>query len=1578
MTNSKFCQSNCLGDGNAIAVPSQKSPFAQSGPALLAAGFLPLPIHPFDKMPAECGGIAIKEHVHKRSGRVTKAGEYHVWGLAGWNVIPESEFDWRVAVWERMPVALGVGVRHSSSFIGFDYDIENQPELQQELLALFDDLPGTTVRRKGRKGFCQYLRCEGGIASHKINLEDEGGIDILAAGKQSVLPPSIHPDTCQRYVWLPDSDALENVELCDLPLLSSELLEKVHAILEKYGVVSVGSSGAGGEGGDFDGEYHHYFDRKAMHRLGDWIPALDLYGIEETNQGYRCVPTWRKSGTGRAVEQRKQSLYISTQNGVRDTSTGELHTPTGMVAKALGVDDSEAMSWLFDRLGFEKLEPWKFTGKAKQVFTDLGGVVDGGVATNSAGSQSIMAKTNRDLPEAKPVSPKSDRLETEKFEAEQATYLSLSEGRGRIDLAVEKFFSDKVPDAVAYVEKVTTAQNHLDNIALKLQMLSDSYYEAQSEFDSWWEKARGIDQANKTALADAGGKQFHPDSNPDISAEGWKALHIEDKRYSAAILKERESRLCDLADREESLELLSDEYATALDEEISAIQDAPPIYMLEGPAGVGKSFAVKKHVAANPNIRTLVSQPRNDLNEEFRDTLNDKADCKIQLVRSATADDYTPENLLKEKQDRIKMCLLPAQARAVEASGGSIANMCQQNIPVLDNEGFPIVELDGKPKTKKNRCALFEVCQYQKMLRAIPGAHCIATNHARTAAGQIDNTGEKATCFGAAIFDESIIPAFIKGSEANAEAGVGKSIKLTDLEPPSLTVFAKRDRALMAAIAALDDDGKKEGQFTELNRKKHKRIRQREVAVCVIERLRFVVEHQFSLRDRRIDSEVAAEADYLVSIGKIGDAGIQEEIRKHKSKDAPIHWGKHTPLEDEIDLYDIMYTGPADRIPPVVKCPKPASVGGGFFADVMRNGRMMGIKVQDFRDAISYFYAASGVLNCYTTPNMESGFAEESSKEIGALAALFRNVAKILTEIKEIVFSSEEKPGRIIAKADVDDKKYGIALEHRSMIRLNPVYRGAAILLINAFPEPSQDLEEIFRFKVWSKIKRHPEWFKQSVRWGDKYEDREIHIRRKVEILDSVKVRIDERVKTVLLTGAPASGRGLGLSFLKGEADRFQKARKDGKWHDMVDPIAVGGSAKNRGTEANNRDKFKRIIEGEVNLEREGSDNPKKVVVAANKTMMASIESGRGDTPDKDLDYMSFGRLNGTNKFKDHDSLFVIGFDNPGDAGFAGYLAAVHGVFVGDHRKYETDTDTIKTRYGIKQSLGRVYYYVNDHMREAEVWKIRSTVGQGVARIRPLQERTYDRLIVVAVRGKPHFLPTIVRDWAEFWEEQRIFGYDKRAIELISTGGVSTDFELTKSIHPGEFETAYSLENHLRSDSYRLIGRVGKKGRQSCALLYSYYNRPSTIAVPIYRIKYRHHNSVGDWSTYIVSADSEKNAHNMLIKNLAVIGSKPEIKGENVREIFEGHEAVPSGKTAIAEKYGLGISEATRTARELKAGNVPDTHRAIVVRKMFRGKLQARGTTVYLQRNIGADKWAVDNLDFNPDCDEITISELPE
>ena len=1536
------------------------SPFSLASPGVSEAGYSPIPLIPNEKRPG-----------HWR-------GETGGWkGMSDWSKHAEEKpADWLLAQWDCWPGA-NIGVIHTSGFIAIDFD--NDPiGCHDGIKAVLAKLPGTIVRRKGSKGYIQYFRSVVGTATKVFRTDKGNALEVLGAGRQSVLPPSIHPSG-DTYIWITD-ETLEDTDPSDLPNLTPEAMGDIIQVLKDCGWderrndelnQSVGSRV---KGGGFFG----WVNGAAMSNLGKWVQDL---GLDKTrtkvNGGWEAVPEWRSSNTGRATADRKRSLKMDP-SGIVDFGTDEPYTPIGLVMAALGMDAGDALMWLFDRV-CEPFPEWKHADKAKQkIAARASELAANAVATNSAGSQSIMAKTNRDLPEAKPVSPKSDRLETEKFEAEQATYLSLSEGRGRIDLAVEKFFSDKVPDAVAYVEKVTTAQNHLDNIALKLQMLSDSYYEAQSEFDSWWEKARGIDQANKTALADAGGKQFHPDSNPDISAEGWKALHIEDKRYSAAILKERESRLCDLADREESLELLSDEYATALDEEISAIQDAPPIYMLEGPAGVGKSFAVKKHVAANPNIRTLVSQPRNDLNEEFRDTLNDKADCKIQLVRSATADDYTPENLLKEKQDRIKMCLLPAQARAVEASGGSIANMCQQNIPVLDNEGFPIVELDGKPKTKKNRCALFEVCQYQKMLRAIPGAHCIATNHARTAAGQIDNTGEKATCFGAAIFDESIIPAFIKGSEANAEAGVGKSIKLTDLEPPSLTVFAKRDRALMAAIAALDDDGKKEGQFTELNRKKHKRIRQREVAVCVIERLRFVVEHQFSLRDRRIDSEVAAEADYLVSIGKIGDAGIQEEIRKHKSKDAPIHWGKHTPLEDEIDLYDIMYTGPADRIPPVVKCPKPASVGGGFFADVMRNGRMMGIKVQDFRDAISYFYAASGVLNCYTTPNMESGFAEESSKEIGALAALFRNVAKILTEIKEIVFSSEEKPGRIIAKADVDDKKYGIALEHRSMIRLNPVYRGAAILLINAFPEPSQDLEEIFRFKVWSKIKRHPEWFKQSVRWGDKYEDREIHIRRKVEILDSVKVRIDERVKTVLLTGAPASGRGLGLSFLKGEADRFQKARKDGKWHDMVDPIAVGGSAKNRGTEANNRDKFKRIIEGEVNLEREGSDNPKKVVVAANKTMMASIESGRGDTPDKDLDYMSFGRLNGTNKFKDHDSLFVIGFDNPGDAGFAGYLAAVHGVFVGDHRKYETDTDTIKTRYGIKQSLGRVYYYVNDHMREAEVWKIRSTVGQGVARIRPLQERTYDRLIVVAVRGKPHFLPTIVRDWAEFWEEQRIFGYDKRAIELISTGGVSTDFELTKSIHPGEFETAYSLENHLRSDSYRLIGRVGKKGRQSCALLYSYYNRPSTIAVPIYRIKYRHHNSVGDWSTYIVSADSEKNAHNMLIKNLAVIGSKPEIKGENVREIFEGHEAVPSGKTAIAEKYGLGISEATRTARELKAGNVPDTHRAIVVRKMFRGKLQARGTTVYLQRNIGADKWAVDNLDFNPDCDEITISELPE
>lgn len=60
-------------------------------------------------------------------------------------------------------------------------------------------------------------------------------IEMLANGNQTVLPPSIHPDTAQPYRWV--GDALWDVPLADLPMMHADLGAWIEGVLLANGLI---------------------------------------------------------------------------------------------------------------------------------------------------------------------------------------------------------------------------------------------------------------------------------------------------------------------------------------------------------------------------------------------------------------------------------------------------------------------------------------------------------------------------------------------------------------------------------------------------------------------------------------------------------------------------------------------------------------------------------------------------------------------------------------------------------------------------------------------------------------------------------------------------------------------------------------------------------------------------------------------------------------------------------------------------------------------------------------------------------------------------------------------------------------------------------------------------------------------------------------------------------------------------------------------------------------------------------------------------------------------------------------------
>lgn len=69
---------------------------------------------------------------------------------------------------------------------------------------MFEVLGASPCAKRGKKGITNFVRFphDADLKSTKITTYNkEGAIDILLGGRMTVLPPTVHPETWQSYVW---------------------------------------------------------------------------------------------------------------------------------------------------------------------------------------------------------------------------------------------------------------------------------------------------------------------------------------------------------------------------------------------------------------------------------------------------------------------------------------------------------------------------------------------------------------------------------------------------------------------------------------------------------------------------------------------------------------------------------------------------------------------------------------------------------------------------------------------------------------------------------------------------------------------------------------------------------------------------------------------------------------------------------------------------------------------------------------------------------------------------------------------------------------------------------------------------------------------------------------------------------------------------------------------------------------------------------------------------------------------------------------------------------------------------------
>ena len=120
---------------------------------------------------------------------------------------------------------IGLCMGPASNLCAVDIDTDD-PDIIRKIEKI---LPYSSLRKKGAKGFTIFYKYNG-MASKSVKDDYGNGVDFLSTGRQTVLPPSVHPSGME-YRWLGNTTLLD-VNKRDLPDLPISAVEQVLALFK--------------------------------------------------------------------------------------------------------------------------------------------------------------------------------------------------------------------------------------------------------------------------------------------------------------------------------------------------------------------------------------------------------------------------------------------------------------------------------------------------------------------------------------------------------------------------------------------------------------------------------------------------------------------------------------------------------------------------------------------------------------------------------------------------------------------------------------------------------------------------------------------------------------------------------------------------------------------------------------------------------------------------------------------------------------------------------------------------------------------------------------------------------------------------------------------------------------------------------------------------------------------------------------------------------------------------------------------------------------------------------------------------
>lgn len=255
------------------------SPFSRQAYEYIERGYSVIPIAPGTKRPGQ-------------------------WSQAdGWRGMPDWErFSKRLPTeielnhWYQWPDAgVGLLLGKLSKIVGLDRDYNTNGTDALDRL-----IPWTPVRKKGAKGYTAFFRYNG-ERSCSFNIGGVRVLDVLADGRQTLMPGTIHPEG-HTYVFLTE-DRLQDFDPESLPMLPDDFLEQVERTLAPYQTEEDRKTLRAKTSYKVDdakintdlsiqAQYFREINEQALANLDAWVPRL-IPTATRDGEGYRCVAVWR-------------------------------------------------------------------------------------------------------------------------------------------------------------------------------------------------------------------------------------------------------------------------------------------------------------------------------------------------------------------------------------------------------------------------------------------------------------------------------------------------------------------------------------------------------------------------------------------------------------------------------------------------------------------------------------------------------------------------------------------------------------------------------------------------------------------------------------------------------------------------------------------------------------------------------------------------------------------------------------------------------------------------------------------------------------------------------------------------------------------------------------------------------------------------------------------------------------------------------------------------------------------------------------------------------------------------------------